>query len=145
MKILIINGPNLNTLGKREPKIYGHETLKDIENKCMLDAKSYKNMQLTFKQSNHEGEIVTWIQDASTTYDGIILNAGAYTHTSVAILDAIKATGILTVEVHLSNIFQREEFRHHSYISLAATGIISGFGSTGYLMALKYFATNENK
>lgn len=127
-------------LGKREPEIYGHETLKDIENKCAKEAKAYKNVQLSFSQSNNEGEIVTMIQNAINTYEGIILNAGAYTHTSVAILDAIKAVGIPTIEVHLSNIFQREPFRHHSYVSLGAKGIISGFGSDSYLMAIKYFA-----
>ncbi len=142
MKILILNGPNLNMLGKREPQIYGKETLKDIENKCLKKAKE-NDFELDFKQSNYEGQIVEWIQNSIGNYDALIINAGAYTHTSVAILDALKMLSIPIIEVHLSNIFQRENFRHTSYISMAATGIISGFGSAGYLLAIEYLAINN--
>jgi 3-dehydroquinate dehydratase-2 len=135
MKILILNGPNLNMLGIREPEIYGKETIGDIKAKCEKKAKE-NNIEVEFKQSNYEGELVTWIQDAYKKFDGIIINPAAYTHTSVAILDALKAVKLPTVEIHLSNIFQRDEFRHHSYISLVADGIISGFGSNGYLLAI---------
>tara|TARA_R110002096_G_scaffold416576_3_gene619799 strand:+ start:245658 stop:246095 length:438 start_codon:yes stop_codon:yes gene_type:complete len=133
--ILVINGPNLNLLGTREPEIYGAETLSDIKDKMTEKAASL-DLSVDFRQSNVEGEIVTWIQEARTEHDAIVINAGAFTHTSVAIMDAILAVGTPTVEVHLSNIFKREEFRHHSYISSAAVGMITGFGATGYLMAV---------
>ena len=121
--VLIINGPNLNLLGVREPGIYGRETLGD------------------FRQSNLEGEIVTWVQDARTDHNGIIINAGGYTHTSIALLDALLAVELPVVEVHLSNLSRREPFRHHSYVSQAATGVICGLGSVGYLLALQAMAT----
>ena len=143
MKILVLNGPNLNMLGKREPEIYGKETLQDIEKKCIQKAKE-NNFEIDFKQSNHEGQLVDWIQESMGKYDALIINAGAYTHTSVAILDALKMLNIPIIEVHLSNIFQREDFRKQSYISLVATGIMSGFGSVGYLLAIEYLAIKNN-
>ncbi|HPF45865.1 MAG: type II 3-dehydroquinate dehydratase [Alphaproteobacteria bacterium] len=133
--ILVINGPNLNLLGTREPDIYGAETLADIKDRMTEKAASL-DLEVDFRQSNIEGEIVGWIQDARGRHDAIVINAGALTHTSVAIMDALLAVGIPTVEVHLSNIFKREEFRHHSYISSVAVGMITGFGSAGYLMAV---------
>jgi len=134
-KVLIINGPNLNTLGSREPAIYGKETLADIEALCASHAKKL-GLKTEFYQSNHEGELVDCIQKAAKSIHGLILNAGAYTHTSVAIMDALLTLSIPVIEVHLSNIFQRERFRHHSYVSLAARGVICGFGSLSYLLAL---------
>ncbi len=133
--ILVINGPNLNLLGTREPEIYGAETLDDIKNKMTEKAKPL-GFSIDFRQSNVEGEIVGWIQEAREGHDAIIINAGALTHTSVAIMDALLAVDTPTIEVHLSNIFKREEFRHHSYISGAAVGMITGFGAIGYLMAV---------
>ncbi|NKB22311.1 MAG: type II 3-dehydroquinate dehydratase [Alphaproteobacteria bacterium] len=134
-KILILNGPNLNLLGTREPKIYGHETLSDIEKKCGQRGKEI-GTSIDFRQSNSEGEIVDWIQNAAGTTDGIIINPAAYTHTSIAILDALKQVGCPIIELHLSNIFSREPFRHHSYVSSIANGVICGFGAHGYLLAL---------
>ena len=133
--ILILNGPNLNMLGVREPEIYGSETLADIEAACAKHAKSL-GLRLTFRQSNNEGELVTWIQDARQSEAAVIINAGALTHTSVALLDALKTLDMPVIELHLSNVFAREAFRHHSYISLAASGLICGFGAHGYLLAL---------
>ena len=133
--ILILNGPNLNLLGQREPEIYGRTTLADIEAMCRAEA-ARLGIEADCRQSNSEGELVTWIQEAPQRFAGVILNAGAYSHTSIALLDAGRALNIPLIEVHLSNIYQRESFRHHSYISLAAKGIICGFGSRGYLMAL---------
>ena len=133
--LLVINGPNLNLLGTREPEIYGAETLNDIKDKMTEKAETL-DLSVDFRQSNVEGEIVNWIQEARDSFDAIIINAGALTHTSVAIMDALLAVDTPTVEVHLSNIFKREEFRHHSYISPAAVGMITGFGSIGYLMAV---------
>jgi 3-dehydroquinate dehydratase-2 len=135
-KILILNGPNLNLLGAREPEIYGTETLDDIAVKCKERAQKL-GLQTDFRQSNHEGELVTWIQGARQDMAGLIINAGAYTHTSVALLDALLAADMPVIEVHLSNIFRREDFRHHSYVSSAATGMICGLGSQGYLLALE--------
>jgi 3-dehydroquinate dehydratase-2 len=134
--VLILNGPNLNLLGTREPHVYGHETLDDVERLCE-DAALRLGLEIEFRQSNHEGELVTWIQEARGDHDAIILNAGAYTHTSIAILDALTAVGLPVVEVHLSNIFRREPFRHHSYVSTVARGVICGFGSHGYVLALE--------
>lgn len=134
-KILIIHGPNLNTLGKREPHIYGDETLDDINQMCR-DYGLEKKLEIDCFQSNVEGEIVSEIQKAKESHQAIIINAGAYTHTSIAIYDALKYADIPTIEVHLSNIFQREEMRHHSYISPIAIGIISGLGSKGYIYAI---------
>ncbi len=135
MRILVLNGPNLNLLGSREPEIYGLETLADIEALLRNEAADLEDIELAFVQSNHEGALVDAIQE-HRDWDGLIINAGALTHTSIAIPDAISAVGIATVEVHLSNVFAREEFRHHSYISPVAWGMITGFGYRGYLVAL---------
>jgi 3-dehydroquinate dehydratase-2 len=139
VRILLVNGPNLNTLGTREPDIYGSETLADIEAKCKKTAESL-GLTLDSFQSNHEGELVTKIQEAAKQHQGLLINAGAYTHTSVAMLDALLSLKIPVIEVHMSNIFQRESFRHESYISKAAKGIICGFGSDSYLLALQAMA-----
>ena len=137
--ILIVNGPNLNMLGQREPAIYGRDTLADIEAACRTKA-SALGLDVDFRQSNREGELVEWTQAAGQSHAGIIVNAGGYTHTSVALLDALIVSGLPVIEVHLSNIFRREEFRHHSYVSRAASGVICGFGLTGYLLALDAMA-----
>jgi 3-dehydroquinate dehydratase II len=137
MKILVINGPNLQLLGNREVDIYGHLTLKNIETNLIKTAKSIKNLELDFYQSNHEGDIVDKIADAFyKQYDGIVINPAAYTHTSLAICDAIQAVRMPVVEVHISNIYKREEYRKHSYIAPACIGQISGFGDKGYEYAL---------
>jgi 3-dehydroquinate dehydratase-2 len=136
MKILVIHGPNLNLLGKREPEIYGAITLDDI-NRRLAALAGELGVEVSFYQSNHEGELVQKIQDAMGAYQGIVINPGAYTHTSVALRDAISSTGIPTVEAHISNIYKREEFRKHSYISGVAAGQISGFGADSYLLALR--------
>ena len=133
--VFILNGPNLNLLGVRDPSIYGHDTLGDIEERCTARAASL-GLEIDFRQTNHEGQIVDWIQEARESADGIILNAGALTHTSVAVLDALAAAELPVVEVHLSNIFRRESFRHHSFVSLAANGVICGLGAHGYELAL---------
>ena len=138
-RILVITGPNLNMLGVREPSIYGVKTLRDIEDMCDQTAKEL-GVAISFRQSNSEGEIVTWIQEAMTNFDGIVINGAAYSHTSVAIMDALKMTDVPIVEVHLSNVFAREEFRHHSFISHVATGVISGLGAEGYTFALRAVA-----
>ncbi len=133
--ILVLNGPNLNILGAREPDVYGHETMAEIEAACAKRA-SALGLTVEFRQSNSEGELVDWIQGARNGYAGLIVNAGAYTHTSVALLDALLACDVPVIEVHLSSIFQRDDFRHHSYVSRAARGLICGFGGFGYEMAL---------
>jgi len=135
-RVLVLNGPNLNMLGVREPEIYGAQTLGDIEKLCKATGQSL-DLDVDFRQSNHEGELVTWIQDARTRADAIVINPAAYSHTSVAIHDALKATGLPVAEVHLSNIHQREAFRHHSYVSAVAYGVICGFGALGYSLALQ--------
>ncbi len=135
-RVLIINGPNLNLLGSREPEVYGAETLADIEARCRARATGL-GMEIDFRQTNTEGEMVDWVQEAPGKFAIMVINAGAYTHTSVALLDALKATDVPVVEVHLSNIHQREEFRHHSYVSKVAVGMICGFGGFGYEMALE--------
>ena len=138
MKILVINGPNLNFLGKREPDIYGNNTLDDINAILEKEAAALsKDLKLDFYQSNSEGEIVSRIQDAFETYDGIIINPAAYTHTSVAIRDSLLSTGIPAVEVHISNIFKREEFRQKSYVSGVSLGVVSGFGINSYVLGLR--------
>jgi 3-dehydroquinate dehydratase-2 len=137
--ILVLNGPNLNMLGSREPAIYGRDTLEDIEAACAERAELL-GFVLDFRQSNIEGELVTWIQSARTEHDGIVINPGAYGHTSIALLDALLIAEIPVVEVHLSNVFRREEFRWHSYVSRAATGVICGLGAQGYLFALDAMA-----
>ena len=134
-KILILNGPNLNLLGQREPDIYGRTTLADIEATCREEA-ARLGVEVDCRQSNSEGELVSWVQQVAGRFAGVILNAGAYSHTSIALLDAARSLNEPLIEVHLSNIYQRETFRQHSYVSLAAKGIICGFGSRGYLMAL---------
>ncbi len=138
-KILVLNGPNLNLLGERQPAVYGRTTLADIEKSCCRTAKGL-GLAVDFRQSNHEGELVTWIQESRRSHAGIVINAGAYSHTSVAILDALNAFEPPIIEVHLSNIFRREPFRHHSHVSTVARGVICGFGATGYLLALQALA-----
>jgi 3-dehydroquinate dehydratase II len=136
MRILFLNGPNLNLLGQREPDVYGRLTLSDIEAKVRERAKELK-MKVEFRQSNLEGELVGWIQQAKGKFDVIVLNAAAYTHTSVALRDAIAAVGIPTIEIHLSNVHAREEFRHKSLIAPVCCGIIAGFGANSYVLALE--------
>ena len=137
--ILILNGPNLNLLGRREPAIYGSESLEDIAAACRRRAAEL-GLEVAFRQSNHEGELVTAIQEAAGRCAGIILNPGAYGHTSIALLDALRAVGLPVIEVHLSNPFRREPFRHHSYVSQAAEGVICGLKGRGYLLALEAMA-----
>lgn len=133
--VFVLNGPNLNMLGAREPEIYGRETLADV--KRLVEARAASlGVVVDFRQSNHEGDIIGWIQEARGAASGIILNAGSLTHTSIGILDALSAAELPVIEVHLSNIFRREGFRHHSYVSLAAKGVICGLGSHGYELAL---------
>lgn len=138
-KLLILNGPNLNLLGTREPEIYGKETLADIQSLCEQQGREL-GITIDFRQSNHEGELVDWIHEARHGFDGVIINAGAYSHTSVAILDALQALSVPVVEVHLSNIYKREAFRHHSFVSAAAKGVICGLGSKGYVLAIQALA-----
>lgn len=137
--IYVLNGPNLNLLGTREPAVYGTETLADLEQRCVRKAEAL-GLAVDFRQSNTEGELVGWIQEARTKASGLIVNAGAYTHTSIAMLDALLACEVPIVEVHLSNIFAREPFRHRSYISQAAKGVICGFGGLGYELAIEALA-----
>ena len=134
--IYVLNGPNLNLLGTREPAVYGHDTLADVRARTEARAKSL-GLSVDFRQTNREGELVDWIQEAKARAKGIIINAGGYTHTSVAILDALQAVELPAVEVHLSNIFRREAFRHHSYISGGVKGVICGFGAKGYELAVE--------
>jgi len=138
--IYILNGPNLNLLGTREPEVYGTETLADLEQRCVRKAQGL-GLAVDFRQSNTEGDLVGWIQEARTNGSGLIVNAGAYTHTSIAMLDALLACEVPIVEVHLSNIFTREPFRHRSYISKAAKGVICGFGGLGYELAIEALAS----
>lgn len=138
--VYVLNGPNLNLLGTREPAVYGAHTLADVEQMC-LDACTRHGLALQFRQSNHEGVLVDWIHEAGQLHAqgelaGVVLNAGAYTHTSVALLDAIKGTGITLIELHISNVFARESFRHHSWISPAARAVMCGFGVQGYALAI---------
>lgn len=133
--IHILNGPNLNLLGTREPEIYGSETLDDLRARCERKAKAL-GYDVVFRQSNHEGELVSWVQEARNSA-GLIVNAGALTHTSVALLDALLACSVPIVEVHLSNIFRREPYRHQSYVSKAVKGVICGFGGLGYELAIE--------
>ncbi len=136
MKIAIINGPNLNLLGKREPEIYGNQTFEQFFNDLQ---KKYPQVELTYFQNNIEGEIINKIHEIGFDFDGIILNAGAYTHTSIAIADAIKSVKTPVIEVHISNTFARETFRHHSYISPVAKGVVLGFGMKSYELSLMSF------
>ena len=138
--VYVLNGPNLNLLGTREPAVYGAHTLADVEQMC-LAACARHGFALQFRQSNHEGVLVDWIHEAGQRHAqgelaGVVLNAGAYTHTSVALLDAIKGTGITLIELHISNVFARESFRHHSWISPAARAVMCGFGVQGYALAI---------
>lgn len=137
--ILFLNGPNLNMLGQREPAVYGRDTLSDIEAACRTKAAAL-GLGLDFRQSNAEGELIGWVQTARGSRDGIVINPGGLTHTSVSLLDALVLTELPVVEVHLSNIFRREPFRHVSYVSQAARGVITGFGAHGYLLALEAIA-----
>jgi len=137
--VWVLNGPNLNLLGKRQPEIYGRESLADIEAACRALAAEL-GLGLVFRQSNHEGVLVDWIQEARETAQGLIINPAGYTTTSIAILDALLTCPFPIVEVHLSNIHKREPFRQHSYVSLAATGVIAGCGAHGYLLALRHLA-----
>lgn len=137
--ILILNGPNLNMLGTRQPEVYGRETLADIERSCRDHARGL-GFAVDFRQSNHEGQLVDWIQEARGRAAGIIINPAAYSHTSVALLDALLAVELPVIEVHLSNIHQRDEFRHHSFVSTVAKGVICGFGAHGYILALDAMA-----
>jgi 3-dehydroquinate dehydratase-2 len=144
-RILVLNGPNLNLLGTREPEIYGRTTLADIAARTQIRAEAL-DLGVEFRQSNDEGELVTWVQTAGDEgFDGLIVNAGAYTHTSVALLDALLSCGRPLVEVHLSNIHKREDFRHHSYVSKAALGMIAGFGGLGYELAVEALAEEFDK
>jgi len=138
-RVLVLNGPNLNMLGIREPATYGSQTLADIE-KLATDEGKKLGLEVTCKQSNIEGELVTWIQQALGQFDAIVINPGAYSHTSIAIHDAFKAVALPVVEVHISNIYTREPFRHHSYVSPVALGVICGLGATGYKLALHALA-----
>ncbi len=135
----VLNGPNLNLLGKREPGIYGVATLDDIEAACKREA-GQLNLDVVFRQSNHEGDLVTWIQEAGDKDAFVLINPAAYSHTSIAIHDAIRSAKVTVVEVHLSNIHAREAFRHHSYVSAVAKGVICGFGAEGYLLGLRALA-----
>lgn len=138
-KVLFLNGPNLNMLGTRQPEIYGHSTLADLERMAKTAGEAL-DLVVDFRQSNSETELVTWVQGARADMAGIVINAGAYTHTSVAIMDALLAFPGPVIELHLSNNFRRETFRHTSYISLAAKGIIEGFGADGYELAVHAIA-----
>lgn len=138
-KILILNGPNLNLLGRREPEIYGRDTLASIEAACRRKADAL-GLALDFRQTNSEAELIGWVHEARDTARGIVINPAAFTHTSLALMDALKAVALPVVELHLSNPHTRETFRHFSYVSLAATGVICGFGAHGYLLALEAIA-----
>jgi len=137
--VFVLNGPNLNMLGKREPSVYGSDTLDEVRRRVEARAK-VAGLAIDFRQSNSEGELIGWIQEARDEAAGIIINAGGLTHSSIAILDALQAAELPVVEVHLSNIFRRDSFRHHSYVSLAAVGVICGLGAKGYELAVEAIA-----
>jgi len=139
LPVYVLNGPNLNLLGSREPEVYGRQTLSDIEKAVAQRAKK-TGLEVVFRQSNHAGVLVDWIQEARTKASGVIINPGAYTHTSIALLDACKILDKPIIEVHLSNPHQRERFRHHSYVSMVAKGVIMGLGSMGYVVAMDAMA-----
>ena len=139
-RVLVLNGPNLNMLGIREPSIYGRDSLQDIESACEQRAREL-GLSLDFRQTNLEGDLVTWIQQARGNAAGIVINPAAYGHTSIALLDALLIAELPVIEVHLSNIFRREDYRHHTYVSQAASGVICGLGAQGYLLALDALAT----
>ncbi len=138
--VVVLNGPNLNLLGKREPEIYGYATLEDVERDCNQLAKEF-SLSTRFQQSNHEGQLIDWIHAAREDAAGIVINPGAYSHTSIGILDALQAFAGPVLEVHISNIHKRESFRHHSYVSQRAEGVIAGFGIDGYSMAIRRMGT----
>ena len=138
--VFVLNGPNLNLLGLREPAVYGSDTLQDVEHRCRSHAAGL-GLEIDFRQTNGEGELVTWIHEARTAASGIAINAGAYTHTSVALHDALKAADVPAVELHLSNVHAREEFRHRSFIAPAVDGVICGFGVNSYELAISALAT----
>jgi len=138
--VYVLNGPNLNLLGQRQPEVYGRETLADVEAACGRLAGEL-GLEIRFRQSNHEGVLIDWIHEARGEASGIVINPGAFTHTSIAILDALNAFDGPVLEVHISNVHKRESFRHHSYVSLRAEGVIAGFGTEGYLLALRRMAT----
>lgn len=140
--VYVLNGPNLNLLGTRQPEVYGYETLADVETKLTARANEL-GLGLKFLQSNHEGQLIDWIHEARESAVAIIINPAAYTHTSVAILDALNTFESTVVEVHISNVHQRETFRHHSYVSLRADGVIAGLGTHGYLSALEFVASKR--
>ncbi len=142
--VFVLNGPNLNLLGTREPQVYGAQTLADVEQLC-AQACARHGLQLRFHQSNHEGQLIDWIHEAGQLHArgelaGVILNAGAYTHTSIALMDAIKGTGVALLELHISNVFAREAFRHHSYLSPVARAVMCGLGVQGYVLAVEAVA-----
>ena len=137
--VYVLNGPNLNLLGKRQPDIYGHETLADVEADCSAAARDL-GLELRFHQSNREYELIDWIHEARETAAGIVINPAAFTHTSVAILDALATCECPIIETHISNVHSREAFRHHSYVSTVASGVIAGFGTQGYTLALQRLA-----
>jgi len=137
--VYVLNGPNLNLLGKRQPHIYGHETLPDVETECRRVAAEL-SLEIVFHQSNREYEIIDWIHEARERAGGIVINPAAFTHTSVAILDALATCEFPIIEVHISNVHKREAFRHHSYVSTVASGVIAGFGTQGYPLALRRLA-----
>jgi 3-dehydroquinate dehydratase-2 len=142
MRILVLNGPNLNLLGQREPQIYGRTTLADLE--AMVRERAARlGTEVELRQSNDEGQLVDWVQQARGSFDALVLNAGAYTHTSIALRDAITAAGVRTIEVHLSNVHAREEFRRHSMIAPVCAGVICGFGPLSYLLGLEAAATTD--
>ena len=138
--VFVLNGPNLNLLGRRQPEIYGHETLADVEASCR-EAGAALGLEIRCHQSNREYELIDWIHEARETAAGIIINPAAFTHTSVAILDALNAFDGFVLEVHISNVHKREEFRHHSYVSARADGVMAGFGTQGYSLALRRMTT----
>jgi 3-dehydroquinate dehydratase II len=142
--VYVLNGPNLNLLGKRQPAIYGHETLADVENTCRQIATEL-GLELRFHQSNREYELIDWIHEARETAGGIVINPAAFTHTSVAILDALNTFDGPVIEIHISNIHKREAFRHHSYVSGRADGVIAGFGTQGYTLAMRRIAALIDK
>ena len=144
VSLLVLNGPNLNLLGTRQPQVYGSTTLKDIEAMCH-EAGGRLGVGIDFRQSNHEGMLVDWIHEAKSAHKGIVLNAGALTHTSIAIMDAIASVELPVAEVHLSNIHRREEFRHLSYVSKVALGMIAGFGPMGYILGIEALADHLKK
>jgi 3-dehydroquinate dehydratase-2 len=147
--VLVLNGPNINLLGKREPAVYGHQTLADVERLCASACEQH-GFSLDFRQSNHEGALIDWIHEAGQaqaagTLAGVVFNAGAYTHTSIALHDAIKGADVNVIELHISNVHARESFRHHSWLSPVAQGVMCGFGINGYALAIAAIAMRESK